>query len=77
MINLLLHVDDQVDYRQGLAELLSLEADLAIVGQAENGEKAIALRPLFGPKDTFNQLTRDTCNSSPVTAFSIRKRDKV
>lgn len=42
MINLLL-ADDQHEYRQGLAELLSMEADLTVVAQAENGERAITL----------------------------------
>lgn len=41
MIRLLL-VDDQVLLRQGLAALLALEADLEIVGQASNGQEAIA-----------------------------------
>jgi DNA-binding NarL/FixJ family response regulator len=34
-------VDDQSLVRQGMASLLSVEDDLTIVGQAENGEEAI------------------------------------
>ncbi len=42
MIKVLL-VDDQNLIRQGLKALLELEADLEIVGEAENGETAIRL----------------------------------
>jgi DNA-binding NarL/FixJ family response regulator len=42
MIKVLL-VDDQHLIRQGLKALLELEADLEIVGEAENGERAINL----------------------------------
>lgn len=42
MIRLLL-VDDQSLIRQGLRALLELEPDLEIVGEAENGQAAIAL----------------------------------
>jgi YesN/AraC family two-component response regulator len=40
MITLLL-VDDQKLIRQGLKALLELEADLQVVGEAENGQIAI------------------------------------
>lgn len=42
MIKVLL-VDDQSLIRQGLKALLELEADLEIVGEAENGEMAVEL----------------------------------
>ena len=35
-------VDDQRLLRDGLATLLALEPDIAIVGRAENGKEAIA-----------------------------------
>ena len=48
MIKLLL-VDDQAIIREGLRSLLELQADLEVVGEAENGqiavEQAIALKP--------------------------------
>jgi YesN/AraC family two-component response regulator len=48
MINLLL-VDDQDIFRQGLAALLAVEADLRVIGQAKNGNEAIALAESLQP----------------------------
>jgi YesN/AraC family two-component response regulator len=48
MIRLLL-VDDQDIFRQGLVALLSVEADLEVVGQARNGLEAIALAKALQP----------------------------
>jgi DNA-binding NarL/FixJ family response regulator len=42
MIQILL-VDDQPIFRQGLASLLSLEEDFVVIGEANNGQEAIAL----------------------------------
>jgi DNA-binding NarL/FixJ family response regulator len=39
----ILIVDDQIIIRQGLQSLLELKPDLKVVGDAENGEEAIAL----------------------------------
>src|SRR5580658_4867230 len=39
----ILVVDDQALVREGMAELLSLEEDLQVVGQAANGEEACNL----------------------------------
>jgi DNA-binding NarL/FixJ family response regulator len=48
MIKVLL-VDDQSLIRQGLRALLELEADLEIVGEAENGQQAINFVAEFQP----------------------------
>ena len=48
MINILL-VDDQNLIRQGLKALLELEADLQIIGEAENGQIAIDLTRTLQP----------------------------
>ncbi|MBD2298669.1 response regulator transcription factor [Nostoc sp. FACHB-87] len=48
MIKVLL-VDDQNLIRQGLKELLKLEADLEIVGEAENGKIAVELAAKLQP----------------------------
>ncbi|MEM8505772.1 MAG: response regulator transcription factor [Cyanobacteria bacterium P01_D01_bin.1] len=66
MINLLL-ADDQADYRQGLAELLSMEADLTVVGQAENGERAIALTQRHQPDLILMDVRMPICNGVEAT----------
>ena len=48
MIKLLL-ADDQNIFREGLATLLSVEDDLEVVGQAENGKEAIFLAETLQP----------------------------
>ncbi|HEY9596543.1 MAG TPA: response regulator transcription factor, partial [Cyanophyceae cyanobacterium] len=48
MIRVLL-VDDQSLIRQGLKALLELEPDLQVVGEAENGQSAIALVETLQP----------------------------
>jgi DNA-binding NarL/FixJ family response regulator len=48
MIRILL-VDDQSLIRQGLRALLELEPDLEVVGEAENGQSAIALVETLNP----------------------------
>ncbi|MEL6603213.1 MAG: response regulator transcription factor [Cyanobacteria bacterium J06614_10] len=70
-INLLL-VDDQAAYRQGLAELLSLEADLVVVGQAENGENAIALTRQCQPDVILMDVRMPVCNGVEATRIIHR-----
>lgn len=48
MITLIL-VDDQPSVRRGLAMRLALEPDLSVVGEAENGEAALALARALAP----------------------------
>jgi DNA-binding NarL/FixJ family response regulator len=45
----ILVVDDQVHVRKGLEAILSLEADLRIVGYASNGLEAMELAEKFDP----------------------------
>lgn len=66
MINLLL-ADDQHEYRQGLAELLSMETDLTVVAQAENGERAIALAQQQQPNVILMDVQMPTCNGVEAT----------
>ncbi|MEL6777117.1 MAG: response regulator transcription factor [Cyanobacteria bacterium J06597_16] len=66
MIKLLL-VDDQTAYRQGLAELLSTELDLNVVGQAENGQQAIALTQTHQPDVILMDVRMPVCNGVEAT----------
>ncbi|MFK8184369.1 MAG: response regulator [Phormidesmis sp.] len=66
MINLLL-ADDQNAYRQGLAELLSLEPDLTVVAQAENGERAVALTQQHQPDVILMDVRMPICNGVEAT----------
>lgn len=61
MIHVLL-VDDQAIVRQGLKALLSLEADLEIVGEAANGREAVAV----------SQKLLTTPNAVEVALMDIR-----
>lgn len=65
-INLLL-VDDQSDYRQGLAELLSMEKDLEVVAQADNGKQAIALAASYQPDVILMDVRMPICNGVEAT----------
>ncbi len=48
MIKILI-VDDQAAVRKGLKMQLSLEADLLVVGEAENGSQALEMVPSMKP----------------------------
>ena len=65
-INLLL-VDDQRAYRQGLAELLSMEKDLAVIGQAGNGREAITLSASHQPDVILMDVRMPLCNGVEAT----------
>ncbi|GAP98034.1 response regulator [Leptolyngbya sp. NIES-2104] len=67
MIRLLI-VDDQPIFRQDLATLLSLEADLEVVGQAENGQDAIALVPSLQPDVILMDVRMPICDGVTATA---------
>ncbi|MDJ0691571.1 MAG: response regulator transcription factor [Xenococcaceae cyanobacterium MO_188.B32] len=66
MIKLLL-ADDREMFRQGLAALLSLEADLAIVGEASNGKQAIALAESVQPDLILMDVRMPICNGVEAT----------
>jgi DNA-binding NarL/FixJ family response regulator len=68
MIRLLL-VDDQEMFRQGLASLLALEDDLDVVGQASDGEMAIALAEQLQPDIILMDVRMPVCDG--VTATRI------
>jgi DNA-binding NarL/FixJ family response regulator len=66
MIRVLL-VDDQDLFRQGLAALLGLEEDLEIVGQAGNGEEAIAQTTATQPDVILMDVRMPVCDGVTAT----------
>ena len=66
MIRLLL-VDDQSLVRKGLKAMLDLEADLEIVGMAENGEEAISQVEILQPDVVLMDLRMPVMNGSTAT----------
>jgi DNA-binding NarL/FixJ family response regulator len=66
MIRVLL-VDDQELLRQGLASLLALEEDLAIVGQASHGDEAIAQAMQLLPDVILMDVRMPICDGVTAT----------
>jgi DNA-binding NarL/FixJ family response regulator len=66
MIRVLL-VDDQELLRQGLASLLALEEDLAIVGQASHGDEAIAQATQLLPDVILMDVRMPICDGVTAT----------
>ena len=54
-------------FRQGLASLLSLEADLTIVGEADNGKQAINLAESLQPDIILMDVRMPICNGVEAT----------
>jgi DNA-binding NarL/FixJ family response regulator len=66
MIQLLL-ADDQDLFRQGLATLLSDEADLSVIGQACNGQEAIDLTAQLQPDVVLMDVRMPICDGVAAT----------
>lgn len=66
MIRVLL-ADDQPLFRQGLASLLSLEDDLEIVGQANNGQEAITITEQLQPDVILMDVRMPVCDGVKAT----------
>lgn len=66
MIRLLL-VDDQSLIRQGLRALLELEPDVEVVGEAENGQSAIALVETLQPDVVLLDIRMPVMDGVAVT----------
>jgi DNA-binding NarL/FixJ family response regulator len=66
MIRLLL-ADDQSLFRQGLADLLALEPELEVVGQAAQGREAIALAEQLQPDVILMDMRMPICDGVTAT----------
>jgi DNA-binding NarL/FixJ family response regulator len=66
MIRLLL-VDDQVIFREGLSALISLEEDIEVVGEGQNGEEAIALAEKLQPDVILMDVRMPICDGVIAT----------
>ena len=63
----LLLVDDQPIFRQGLASLLSLEADIEVVGEAKHGDEAISLTERLQPDIILMDVRMPVCDGVQAT----------
>jgi DNA-binding NarL/FixJ family response regulator len=66
MIRLLL-ADDQILFRQGLADLLEMEDDLEVLGQASDGQEAIALAQSLQPDIILMDIRMPICDGVVAT----------
>ncbi len=66
MIRLVL-VDDQVIFREGLSALISLEEDIEVVGEGQNGEEAIALAGKLQPDVILMDVRMPVCDGVIAT----------
>ncbi len=76
MIRLLL-VDDQSLVRQGLHAMLSLEADLEVVGTADNGEVAIQQVEALQPDVVLMDVRMPVMNGKEATTIITQRFPKV
>ena len=66
----ILLADDQSLFREALRTLLALQPDFEIVGEAENGERALALAKIHKP----DVVLMDDKPSKLVTALAISRK---
>ena len=67
-------VDDHPLFRQGVADALSLEADLQVLGQAEDGEKALVLIRELQPQIALLDVNLPGINGQQVTRQVSQER---
>jgi DNA-binding NarL/FixJ family response regulator len=66
MIRLLV-IDDQIVFREGLVALLSLEADIEVVGEGGDGHEAIALAESLRPDVILMDIRMPICDGVKAT----------
>lgn len=76
MIRLLI-VDDQSLIREGLIALLSLQQDLEVVGEAVNGQEAIALADTAKPDVILMDLSMPVCDGVTATERIHKKHPQI
>jgi DNA-binding NarL/FixJ family response regulator len=67
-------VDDHPIFRQGVVDSLSVEADIDIVAQAENGEKGLALIRIHRPRVAILDINLPGMNGLDMTRKIIGSR---
>jgi DNA-binding NarL/FixJ family response regulator len=66
-------VDDQRLMREGLRTLLELEADIVVVGEAENGAEALTAYERLGPDVVLMDIRMPEMNGVEATGHLCRK----
>lgn len=64
--------EDHMIVREGLRALLSLEADIEVVGEAENGRQAVARTALLGPDVLVMDIAMPLLNGLEATRQILR-----
>ncbi len=67
-------VDDHPLFRQGVAETLSLEYDIEVVGEASNGEDALAVIRALRPKVAVLDINLPGLNGQQITRKIILEK---
>jgi DNA-binding NarL/FixJ family response regulator len=73
MISVLV-VDDEAVVRQGICSLLSMEQDLNIVGQAQNGLKAVELAKSLNPDVILMDIRMPVCDGLEALGKILKER---
>ena len=70
----LLIVDDHPLFRQGVADSLSLEADMVVVGQAANGEEGLEMIKTLKPQIAVLDINLPGMNGQQITHLVVQDK---